>query len=399
MVQGQARRARSALCLTVIAVLSALLGVSCGSDRRDLESHGASSEALNSAPKISDFAIFAQRSVSLGSSDSVTGGDVGVSAKAASSFGVQLKVAASATVQTSHNLLAPSVSLASQSHVGDVQTNSLTNNGGTLGTLATFPSSSMPLPLAAAATGNGGSNVSVPAFTITVLNPGNYGTLSVVGTVLLNAGSYTFSSVTMADQAHLGVVSGTANVSVGGTFSAGQSVTISSPGFQPAGQLVISVAGSDSNGVPAFSIGPSGGISALLYAPHGTLSVGNSTIATGAFGGFDVTFGTGVTITYQSGFTTALESPHGTQQLTGYATAALAAAQLVGPVPQSTPIAVAVGLPVPNLQAVKTFVQQASNPANPSTFRQYLTPSQFAANYGPTASTYQNLVSWAQIPS
>ena len=43
-------------------------------------------------------------------------------------------------------------------------------------------------------------------------------------------------------------------------------------------------------------------MSAVLSAPNGTLSIGASSIATGAFAGFDVKLGTGVTITYQSGF-------------------------------------------------------------------------------------------------
>ena len=52
--------------------------------------------------------------------------------------------------------------------------------------------------------------MTVPAFTITTLNPGNYGALSVTGTVSLNPGAYTFASVTMANQAHFAVASGTA---------------------------------------------------------------------------------------------------------------------------------------------------------------------------------------------
>jgi hypothetical protein len=151
--------------------------------------------------------------------------------------------------------------------------------------------------------------VTVPASTTTTLSPGNYGALSVTGTVYLNAGSYTFSSVVMANQAHFAGVSGTATVSVAGAFQAGNSVSISSPGSAPAGQLVIAVAGSDSGMTPAFSIGTGAALSALLSAPNGTLSLGASTIATGAFAGFDVKLGTGVTINYQSGFTEGQPAP------------------------------------------------------------------------------------------
>jgi hypothetical protein len=383
---------RTPLILALAA--ATLLAASCGGDQHGQgpEPVASSSSALNTSPKISDFALYAQRSVTLGASDQINGGDVGVSTAASPSFGTQLRVGSSATVQMSHSLLAPSVSLASGAHVGDVQTNSLTNNGGTFGTQASFPGAAMPVPVLGAPTGSGGSNVNVPAFTITILSPGNYGTLSVTGTVLLSAGSYTFTSVTMANQAHLGVVSGTATVSVAGSFSAGQFVTIASPGFQPAGQLVISVAGSDSGGAAAFSVGPSAGISALLSAPHGTLSLGNSTTATGAFGGFDVSVGAGCTITYQSGFS---PSPKGQQQLTGYVNPAVASAPLVGPVPPSTPVSLSFGLPVPNLQALQTFVHNVSDPTN-SAYRHFVSVATFAANYGPSAAAYGRLTTWAQ---
>ena len=247
------------------------------------------------------FALYAQRSVTLGSSDHINGGDVGVATVAPPAFGPQLVVGASATVQANHNLVAPSVSLGSGASVGDVQTNSLTNSGATLGTVASYPSS-MPLPPLALPTGSGGSTVTVPAFTITTLNPGSYGAVSITGTLYLNPGTYTFASVTMANQAHLAGISGTATVSVAGTFQAGNSVSISSPGATPAGQLVISVAGSDSGTTPAFSVGTSAAISAVLSAPHGTLSLGGSSVATGAFAGFDVKLGSGVTVTFQNGF-------------------------------------------------------------------------------------------------
>lgn len=337
------------------------------------------------------FALYAQRSVTLGSSDHINGGDVGVAVPAPSAFGPQLVVGSSVSVQTNHNLVAPSVSLGSGAQVGDVETNALTNSGGTLGTQAPYPSS-MPSPPLSLPTGPGGQDVSVPAFTITTLNPGNYGALSVTGTVYLNAGNYTFSSVTMADQAHLAGVSGTATVSVAGTFQAGNSVSISSPGFTPAGQLVISVAGYDSGTTPAFSIGTGAAMSAVLSAPHGTLSIGDSTTATGAFAGFDVRLGSGVTITYQSGF--AATQPVGQQQLSGYITPAMAAAPLVGPVPGSTLIRFSIGLPEQHADQLRTFIRNAADPAS-SSFRHYMDPGTFASTYGAPAAVYQQLTSFA----
>jgi hypothetical protein len=338
------------------------------------------------------FAVYAQRSVTLGSSDKINGGDVGVAAAASSAFGTQLVVGSSTTVQRNHNLVAPSVSLGSQAQVGDVQTNSLTNSGATLGTQASYPSS-MPAPPLALGAGPGGSNVTVPAFTITTLNPGAYGALSVTGTVYLNAGNYTFSSVTLANQAHLAGVSGTATVSVAGTFQAGNSVSISSPGFTPAGQLLISVAGYDSGTTPAFSIGTGAAMSAVLLAPHGTLSIGASTLATGAFSGFDVKLGNGVTITYQSGFAGGAQK--GTQQLTGYITPMMAAAPLVGPVPGSTVLTIAPSLPLSDPQGLQNFLQALSDPTSGS-FQQFLSVSDFTTRFGPSSGAYSDLTAWAK---
>ncbi len=285
------------------------------------------------------FALYAQRSVTLGSSDHINGGDVGVATVAPPAFGPQLVVGASATVQTNHNLVAPSVSLGSGAHVGDVQTNLLTNSGATLGTVASYPSS-MPLPPVALPTGSGGSNVTVPALTITTLNPGSYGAVSITGTLYLNPGTYTFSSVTMANQAHLAGISGTATVAVAGTFQAGNSVSISSPGATPAGQLVISVAGSDSGTTPAFSVGTSAAVSAVLSAPHGTLSLGGSSVVTGAFAGFDVKLGSGVTVTFQNGFpqpAPCFGAPDGTACGAGQVCASGACVVQVTGTPTATP--------------------------------------------------------------
>ena len=338
---------------------------------------------------LNTFAVYAQRSVTLGSTDHINGGDLGVAATAPASFGTQLVVGLSSTVQSNHNIVAPSVSLGSGAQVGDVQTNSLTNSGATLGTQAAYPSP-MPAPSLALPAGPGGSNVTVPAFTITTLNPGNFGAVSVTGTLYLNPGSYTFSSVTMADQAHLAGVSGTATVSVAGSFQAGNSVSISSPGGTPAGQLFISVAGYDSGTTPVFHTGTSAAISAILSAPRGTLSIGANTLATGALAGFDVKLGNGVTINFQNGFAGSAASQHGTQQLSGYITSAMAAAPLVGPVPGNTLLHLAVGLPLRNQAGLQTFITNLSDPTS-SQYRQYLSPSNFAATYGPLPATSQAL--------
>lgn len=68
---------------------------------------------------------------------------------------------------------------------------------------------------------------------------------------------------------------------------------------------------------------------------------------------------------------------------------------MVGFVPASTVLHLAIGLPLPDPQGLDTFIQQVSDPHGPS-YRNYLTPDLFAAQFGPLPFDYQNVVTWAQ---
>jgi alpha-tubulin suppressor-like RCC1 family protein len=87
-------------------------------------------------------------------------------------------------------------------------------------------------------------------------------------------------------------------------------------------------------------------------------------------------------------------APQGSQKLTGYVPAELAALPLVGPLPQSTIVHLGVALPVQNATALQTFIQQVTDPNSPS-YRAYLTPDEFTATYAPTQTAFQSLVTWA----
>ncbi len=292
---------------SAIAIVAIVAGAtaSCGSDQGPppVERTARTSAAVNTAPKIGDFVIYAERSVTLGVSDQVNAGDVGVHSVAPASFGTQLKVGNLSSVQPTHNLLSPSVSLGTLSVVGDVQTNSLQNNGALLGTQSSFPSSAMPVVPLATPPAAGGANVTVPAFTITNLAPGSYGALSVTGTLLLNPGTYSFSSVVIAGSAHVAANAGGVTVFVGGGLVAGASATILAGIGFAAGQLAIFAAGADgSASSPAVSIGAHSQIGALIAAPHGTIALASDVTATGALVAEDVTVGDRVTLNYQSGF-------------------------------------------------------------------------------------------------
>jgi hypothetical protein len=85
---------------------------------------------------------------------------------------------------------------------------------------------------------------------------------------------------------------------------------------------------------------------------------------------------------------------HGTQVLAGYITPAIAAAPFVAPLPPDTPMHLSIGLPVTDSKALAAFVSQVSTPGSPS-YRQFLTPSQFTATYGPSDVDYQSIIDFA----
>ena len=241
----------------------------------------------------------------------------------------------------------------------------------------------------------GGASVTVPAFTVQAIAPGNYGALNVTGTLQLNAGTYSFTSVNLATFAHFAVQTGPVTVNVSGTFTAGQGVTILPPLTQPASQLTINVAGGDTSpAAPAVLIGSSSTIIALLAAPNGTVSLGAGVGASGAFAGYDVTLGNGVTLTYQNGLVATGPTQQGSQTLSGYFTPEIASAPVVGPVPPSTVMNMSLGLPSQNAADLQNTAAAVSDPTNPS-FRQFVPPGSFAARFGAAGNNYPLLQTWA----
>jgi alpha-tubulin suppressor-like RCC1 family protein len=360
------------------------------------------SAAINASPTIGDFALYAQRSITIGAQDQIFSGDIGVAQLAVASFGSQLIVDPQA--QTfSANLIAPSVTLGSQCQVGSIQTSTLTNNGAqSLGTVATYPASLMPPPPVAGNPATSSSNLTIAADARTTLSPGAYGALTIgnQAQVTLAAGSYSFSSVAIGNQVRITTTSPGVTWLVSGTFAVGNQVQINRTGGVAAGALTILVGGSDaaSGTPPAASIGQETQMNALLAVPHGTLAVSLQAQLTGAFTAFDIKLANQVQVTYQSGFSASTPAQQGSQQLSGYISPAIAAAPLVGPVPPSTLIALAISLPVQvptSFPALPDFVRQVSDPTN-AIYRQFITPAQYAGYYQPSAASYAALTAFAQ---
>ncbi|MGO9835901.1 MAG: protease pro-enzyme activation domain-containing protein [Polyangiaceae bacterium] len=358
----------------------------------------------NATPIFSTFVAYAELSMTLGVGDHTIGGDIGVAAVGASGVGTQLTVGSQDVLDPLHTVYAPSVSIGSQAVVGDVDANTLTSSGGAFGTLEPYPAGAMPLlPLALASTPNS-TNVTVPQGQQQTLSPGSFGTLTDNGIVFLNPGTYSFSSVTLGNNAQLvAQPGGTTTVAIAGTLSTGTFAQIF-PAGQTAGHLSISASGNDgTNGVPpAASIGANTQIIALLNVPQGTLSFANNVQATGAFGGFFIAAGNDVTLNFQTGFLPASQQPVGQQQLSGYTTGPSTGAPLVGPVPQSTPITLAFALPVQVPTSgpyagisLSALAQQISDPTN-AMYREYISEADYAQYYSPSTTSYNNLTTFLQ---
>ena len=353
-------------------------------------------------PKISQFVLYAERSISLGDHDTVFRGDIGVRSIAQSDFGTQLKVGNDSIIERSHILLSPSVSMGEDVTVGLVQTNTRQDNGIALRTQMAFPASAMPpLPLAQRrACGprpdNGGSSVTVGGDQVVALNPGIYDALLVTGTAVLNPGNYSFCSVTLADFSRLVAIAGDVKISIRDYLTTGRSVRIYPAFHATADRLTISVSGSNKTGSPpVVSIGEHSSIRALVVAPHGTISFADHVRATGAFAGFDLDLGEHVRVDFECGFPTGVQG--GSQQLHGYygIHPDPSVAPVVAPIPADTNISLAIGLPVRDPQGLKTLIKQVSDPRS-SNFRKYLTQTQFRSTFGATDSDYSSLQRWAE---
>lgn len=83
------------------------------------------------------------------------------------------------------------------------------------------------------------------------------------------------------------------------------------------------------------------------------------------------------------------------QQLKGHLTAAMANAPQAGRVPPTTQLTLTIGLVIGNRAAMMDAAAQIADPASPS-YRQYLTPEQFADLFGASPADYQSVLDWAQ---
>jgi hypothetical protein len=227
------------------------------------------------------------------------------------------------------------------------------------------------------------------------LLPGQYGALTVDGVLAFNPGHYRVAKIQVGDGGRIVAIVGGVRLDIHDTLNVGRHAAIESEFDLSARQFRISVAGEDAGGAPAASFGERSRVRALLAAPHGSLSFADQVQAKGAFAAFDVAAGKEVRVTFEDGLPGGDPSEHGSQLLSGYFTEPIRDAPIIGPVPRSETISLAIGLPARDPNALRQGAHDVADPANPS-FRKYLTLDQFAATHGATQPDYQSVIDWAK---
>jgi subtilase family serine protease len=96
-----------------------------------------------------------------------------------------------------------------------------------------------------------------------------------------------------------------------------------------------------------------------------------------------------------SGVLSAQPTRSNSQQLKGHITPAMMNTPLVGRVPPATQFTFTIGLVIENRAALLEAADEIADPNSPS-YRHYLTPEQFADQFGAAPADYQSVLDWAQ---
>jgi alpha-tubulin suppressor-like RCC1 family protein len=294
-----------------------LTALGCSQNQADeagpRETASVAKEALNAAPATKDFVIEAQNSVRVQTSASITGGDIGARGAGSGPFlsgGVAIDLGTSAKEQTTRNVIADSIRLATGVVTGDLQTNRLVGGSGTThGKVSGF----VPLPELPAVTpaNPGTANVTAGTSATVTSSPGRFAAVS-LGTSAkwrLAAGTYDMNTLTLGTSARVEAL-GPVQLRIAGRLAVSDSAFIGAASgvTLTAKDVRIEESGTnggtgDLSGTPkAAAFGSSVQVRALVLVPNGTLSFGTSVQAFGAFFGRDVDLGSSVQLTYQDGF-------------------------------------------------------------------------------------------------
>jgi len=285
------RRAR--LLLSVLAVLlPGLAGLAC-KDQPDGE--GAAAALTVPLPPVTQFAVLAARSVSVGDRASVTGGHLGVAAGGTNSLttGMDSHLAVGAV------LLAPVVTLRDRAVTGEIGANQITVGAG----VTTGPRSAYVAPPAAPAlpTFTAGSNaVTVNAGQTQTLAAGDQGAVTVNGTLNLSGGTYEMQSLRLGPDGRV-VALAAATVRIQTGLAAGDRARLTPNGSLNAGTLRLIVNGTIDGNVNSAALGTDVVLTAIVLARN-TFRTGDRFVGTGAISAQDVILANDSRLTFAVGF-------------------------------------------------------------------------------------------------
>jgi hypothetical protein len=342
------------------------------------------------------FVLYAEHHLALGPRNRIEGGDVGVRSRSRKCDGAQLIVGARSTISADDEVIAPSATLSDDVECGRILADVLIDHGIPLRSMHPFPASTMPVLPLASFTSTGSQAVTVAQGQVVTLMPGQYGDLTVHGSLVLNPGTYTFP--TMSIGSHATVASaGPVTVMVANYLTAGHKAKLHPLFDKSAGHLQVFVAGTDPDTmIPTVSFGKHAKVRALIDAPHGTVALADHVCMTGAVAGFTIVTGHEVLVRCDSGFQDRSPGQSGSQQLSGAygVPPGSNTAPAVGPVPADTGISLSIGLPIRDNAGLQTLISSVSDPKS-AHFRKYISQNDFNATYGATVGDYDALQAWA----
>jgi hypothetical protein len=362
--------------------------------------------------------LIAEKTIHIGKNDSVTGGDVvirqiepwttadgGISTAISIApdggtpttppqpqlvvdQGANVGIAADCTTGAG-TVSASSISLAKTGCIGHAQTNALTSDGASAATQTAFPTAPLrPLPLGPLP-GVGTSNVTVSPGSSMSLSPGNYGVVTVghAATLTFASGNYSLQQLVVDANATVTTSAACGVAILTSTLTDGDHSTIAAATGCTAKDLFITIAET-----APVNIGQHTTVHALLAAPHADLNVEKGATVRGALAAFDITLMDSIDVAFEDGFPA---SRTGTQQLSGYYVQRLDGSHgAIAPVPRNAVFELDIGLSTPNPGSLTAAVRAVSDPNSPQ-FRQYLTPTTFAAQFGASPTDYTTLIQWA----
>lgn len=234
--------------------------------------------------------VWAEQTLIIGSGTRIHGADLGVHS-ALDTGPVQIQIGSEVDLGAS-SVYGHRISLGSGTVIGHLYADSVTNTGGTYGSLSPFP---LVLSPPHGTVQPGTVDVIVPANGSATLSPGSYRTLAVQAnaSLYLAGGLYDAFSMSVASGARV-VVEGASLLRVASLFAENWGMIGPDRALGVDLNLRIQVMGgnsSGSGGTPAVYIAPASFVAAVILAPNGTIQVGDHSVVIGGLDGKFVNLG------------------------------------------------------------------------------------------------------------